>query len=135
MVAIEAVGHHAREQAQQQGGQLPGKRHQAEHEGGLGQLVDQPALSHPLHPEAGSGDELTDKEQAEVAVLERAQTVGQLPAEGAGRCRRCRFGFLELCVGERCRLGYHGLNLCAETWAVNEKGLCLARWPLGQSLV
>ena len=76
-VTVEAVGNHSGQQPEQQGRYLTGKGNQPEHQGGLGQPIDQPGLGHVLHPESGPGNKLTDKKEAKIPMAERSEGIGQ----------------------------------------------------------
>jgi hypothetical protein len=75
---LHPVGPDAAEGREHQHCDLPGERRDAQQPGRAGQAVDQPAHGDLLHPVADDPQRLAEKEQPEVAVLERAQRVDHL---------------------------------------------------------
>ena len=85
--AVGPVGHRAPHRRQQADGQEGGRRHQARPPGLAGELGDEDADGHRLHPRADVGDEGRAPHQGEVAVaegLERAEAPQPPPGDGGG---------------------------------------------------
>ena len=79
-VPIVAIGQGAAEGRQHEHRNLSGEAHCPQQHRGARKAVDQPGLRDGLHPGAGQRDELPAKEQAKIAMPQRAQHEG-----GAGR--------------------------------------------------
>ena len=71
----ETVRHHAGPRAEEQGRQELQGHGDADGGDGTGELEHQPVLGDPLHPERNHGDEVPDREDAEVADLQRNEGV------------------------------------------------------------
>ena len=67
--ALDAVGHHAADQREQEDGNAAEKLVEREQEGGMAQAIDEPALGHDLHPGADARGAGTDPHQPEIAIM------------------------------------------------------------------
>ena len=96
---VHAVGHDARVQREQQHTERADRRDEADVERGVGELQDQPALGHRLHPRARKRDGLAEEEEAEVAMREGTK---RSAAGSLGHCGKARgapiFGVERRCV-------------------------------------
>ena len=82
LLAIVAIGDDAAEQREQQDGQLAEEVVQAEVEGRLGQVEDEPALRDLLHPGADGRRECAEPEDPEVTVGERRERAAEVRLDG-----------------------------------------------------
>ena len=80
---VDRVGHDPAEEAENEDRRPLRGRDEAQRDRVAGQLQDQPALAHDLHPVADQRDQHAEPEESEVVVPESPQPVGQ-----AGRLRR-----------------------------------------------
>ena len=71
----------AAERAEGEDGDLGAEPGGAEQQFGVGEAVDQPALGHILHPGADQGDDLPGEEEAEIAVAQGAEGMGNAAGE------------------------------------------------------
>ena len=69
LAALDAVGNHAADQGKQKNGDTAEEGIEAEQEGRVGKLEDEPALGGNLHPRANAGGAGAYPHQAEVAIL------------------------------------------------------------------
>ena len=74
------VGQHAAKQGEQKDGDAGKERVQPQQEGGVAELVDQPALRHDLHPRADARSARPEPHEPEVAILKRFED----PAKHSG---------------------------------------------------
>jgi hypothetical protein len=84
----EAVGQHPAVQPQHQARQHQRRARQAEYQAGLREPVQQPGLRQALHPGAGQRHQLTEIEQAEVAMPEGTQGVAHARSMREAHCPR-----------------------------------------------
>ena len=80
--AVVAIGDDAAEQREQQDGQLAEEVVEAEVEGRLGQVEDEPALRHLLHPGADRRGERAEPEDPEVPVDKRRERAAEVRLDG-----------------------------------------------------
>ncbi len=71
--AIDVIDHHAGEQCDQHDRHEARKRDDAEHQRRIRKLQHQPRLRDHLHPGADQRDQLSDEEEPEIAMPQRAE--------------------------------------------------------------
>ena len=81
LMPVDPVSGGASERRKQENRNLAGEPDRAQLKRGFRNAIDEPRLRHTLHPSAGQGDDLTAKEELEVAVAEGAER-GVPPGRG-----------------------------------------------------
>ena len=89
---IDVIDHHAGEQRDQHDWHEARKRHDPEHQRRVRELQHQPRLRDHLHPGADQRDQLSDEEEPEIAMPQRAE--GGQPAAPAILCRDVSAGLV-----------------------------------------
>ena len=83
--AVDAVDDHARQWRQQERGNLPGEPDRAQQQRRFGQPVDEPRRGDAGHPRADERNALAAKEEAEIAMPQRAPGVRKACVLRGGR--------------------------------------------------
>src|SRR5205814_3921518 len=109
--AIVAIGSGAADQREHEGGNRPGQADESQVERRAGQIVDQPAEGHHLHPATDRRDALAEEGEPEVSIAERTEAA--TPSEDASRWLRGRPGG-RWCTGSGRWLSRPGCRLPAD---------------------
>ena len=75
--AVEAFDPHTGKRCEDEGEDLAGEADDAEHERGVGELIDEPAGGEARHPGADEGDALAADEELEIAMAQSAPRMGE----------------------------------------------------------
>src|SRR5207302_7456935 len=110
--AFETIGRHATEGPKDEHREGTKAVDCAEHEGGAGELVSEPAKGHLLYPLAGAHEKGAEPQKTKVAVVERAESAEAGGGSGEGlRVGERRDGSRFLIDLRRPDYGFHGLSL------------------------